>query len=205
MKRQGRRYRLVLYRRMLDHWWHRVAALGAALFALAVGLQMWNVEMWRWRSLGALGVMALLAALSLFVIRNMAYVQARNDHVLLATPLFRTKISYKRILRVSTAVMYAVFPEAAVPARRRRVLRPVSQMTAVILELTGLPFPPSVFRLFLSPFFFRPNAPNQLVVLVSDWMRFSAEVESLRVGGVGPWEQQRRDEQTRPRRLIFGK
>jgi hypothetical protein len=61
-----------------------------------------------------------------------------------------------------------------------------------VIELTGYPISPSILRLFLSRFFFKDNTPH-LVILVNDWMRFSTELESMRLGtDPNPPDQQRR-------------
>jgi hypothetical protein len=50
------------------------------------------------------------------------------------------------------------------------------------VELTGYPISQSVLRFFLSPFFFKDRTAH-FVFLIDDWMRFTTELESLRVGG----------------------
>ena len=64
----------------------------------------------------------------------------------------------------------------------RETMSPLMAKTALVIELNGYPIPRSLLRLFLSRFFFKDNSLH-IVILVKDWMRFSAEVESLRSGG----------------------
>ncbi|KAA0263535.1 MAG: hypothetical protein EDM79_17955 [Chloroflexi bacterium] len=47
-------------------------------------------------------------------------------------------------------------------------------------------------RLFLSPLFFKDKTPH-FVLLVQDWMRFSAELESMRTGTTTSAPQKTRD------------
>jgi hypothetical protein len=47
-------------------------------------------------------------------------------------------------------------------------------------------------RLFLSPLFFKDKTPH-FVILVKDWMKLSAEMESMRSGQVPSTPQQKRD------------
>jgi len=52
-------------------------------------------------------------------------------------------------------------------------------MTAIVINLNGYPMPQFVLRWFLSPFFFKDKTPH-IVILVKDWLRFSAELDSMR-------------------------
>jgi hypothetical protein len=57
--------------------------------------------------------------------------------------------------------------------------------------MSALPLSVQTLRLFLSPFFFKDQTPH-LVILVEDWMGFSTELESRRLGGEVPVPQPRR-------------
>jgi hypothetical protein len=48
-----------------------------------------------------------------------------------------------------------------------------------VINLSEYPLPPAVLRWFLSPFFFKDRTPH-FVILVKDWLRFSAELDSMR-------------------------
>ena len=61
---------------------------------------------------------------------------------------------------------------------------PLSKMTAVVVDLNAYPVSRAVLNFFLSPLFFKDRTAH-FVILVDDWMRFSAELESLRVWGDG--------------------
>jgi len=185
MARAGRRYSLLMYTRMLDRWWPALATLALGLFALAWQIRIYFPEpamIWRWESLAGAGVLSLVLALFFLILRRAAYVQPHNDHLRLVTPFLRLNISYKRIRRSVSATMAGLFPASTVKGLRREIVEPLADKTAIVLELTGYPVSPSVLRLFLSPFFFKDKTPH-IVLLVNDWMRFSAELESLRAGG----------------------
>ena len=111
--------------------------------------------------------------------------QPRSNHLLVATPFLRMRISYSRIRRATSASMAMLFPPKSLRGLRREILNPLFNMTAVVVELNALPIPASTLRLFLSPFFFKDNTPH-LVILVQDWMSFSTQLESLRVSGSEP-------------------
>jgi hypothetical protein len=189
MAKAGKRYPLVLYTRMIDRWWPALFFIGLALLALTWWLYQ-NVylaltEPWRWETLGGVGAVVLLTSLIMFVMRKSAYVQPFSDHLLLATPFLRMKISYRRIRSATSANLAVMFPPRSLRGLKREVLEPLFKLTAVVIDLNALPMPMSTLRLFLSPFFFKDNTPH-LVILVQDWMAFSAELESQRVKGEEP-------------------
>jgi hypothetical protein len=62
------------------------------------------------------------------------------------------------------------------------VVEPIAKMTAIVIEVSALPMSQNALKLFLSPLFFKDKSPH-IVILVSDWMRFSAEMDSMRHGG----------------------
>ena len=65
---------------------------------------------------------------------------------------------------------------------QRDTIEPLLSLTAVIVELNALPIGRPALRFFLSPFFFKDETPH-LVLLVPNWMSFSAELESIRISG----------------------
>jgi hypothetical protein len=108
-----------------------------------------------------------------------------SDYLLVATPFLRMKISYRRIRKASAESIGTLFPPNTVSGLKRDIIEPFWSYNALVLYLTALPIPASTLRLFLSPFFFKDNTPH-LVILIKDWMRFSTEMESLRIGGDAP-------------------
>jgi hypothetical protein len=189
----GRRYPLVIFTHMLSRWWTAVFTLGLALVGLGWAIRSWGFEQWRWMTFAVLGMFIALTGLFMFLIRKSAYVQPFNDHLRLVTPFLRLNISYKRFKRTNTANMGSLFPPKSVPRSLRDVVEPIAKMTAIVIEVNALPMPRSTLRLFLSPLFFKDKSPH-IVILVSDWMRFSAEMDSLRHGGGDvPKVEHRRD------------
>jgi hypothetical protein len=189
MAKAGKRYPLVIYTRMMDRWWPALFFLGLALLALAwwlyQNLYKRLTEPWRWETLAGVGAAAVLISLTMLVMRKSAYVQPFGDHLLLATPFLRMKISYRRIRRATSANLAVLFPPRSLRGFNREILEPLFKLTAVVVELNALPMPISTLRLFLSPFFFKDKTPH-LVILVQDWMAFSADLESQRVKGEEP-------------------
>jgi hypothetical protein len=197
MAKAGKRYPLVLYTRMIDRWWPALFLLGLALLALAwwlyQDLYKRLTEPWRWTSMAGVGAVVVLASLIMLVMRKSAYVQPRVDYLLVATPFLRMKISYRRIRRAASANLAVLFPPRSLHGFNREILEPLFKLTAVVVDLNALPMPMSTLRLFLSPFFFKDKTPH-LVILVKDWMAFSAELESLRVVGDEPAPKKAKDQ-----------
>lgn len=192
MAKAGKRYPLLIYTRMIDRWWPAVFFIGLGLIALAwpfyQDLYTRLTESWRWMMPAGLGAIVLFISLIMLALRKSAYVQPFSDHLRLATPFLRMNISYRRVRRTATASMSALFPPKNLKGMRRDIVEPLASMTAVIVELSALPMPAAALRLFLSPFFFKDRTPH-LVLLVQNWMAFSTELESMRVGGSEPTPQ----------------
>lgn len=192
MAKAGTRYPLVIYMRMIDRWWPAIFWLGIAVTALAwpfySDLYARLAEPWRWMTLAVLGAGVIVISFIMLALRKSAYAQLFGDHLLLATPIFRLNISYRRILRTTTVSMAAIFPPKSLRGMKREIIEPIASMTAMVVELNALPFSPAVLRFFLSPFFFKDKTPH-LVILVQNWMGFSTELESMRASGNRPLQR----------------
>ena len=134
----------------------------------------------------------MLISLFMWAMHKSAYVQPFSDHLLLATPFLRMKISYSRIKRATSANLTVLFPPKSLRGFKKDILDPLFKLTAVVIELNALPMPASTLRLFLSPFFFKDTSPH-IVILVNDWMSFSTELESMRVSGKEPARKMERN------------
>jgi hypothetical protein len=192
MAKGSGRYPLVIYTRMMDRWWPAIFAIGVVLLVVAWLIQWWGFEQWRWLAAASIGGLNIFLGLLLLILRKSAYVQPFNDHLRLVTPFLRLNISYKRFRRASSANMGVLFPRNSVSSWRAEIIEPLAKMTALVIELNSHPMPQSSLRLFLSPFFFKDKSPH-FVILVNDWMKLSAELESMRGGsGSAPAPQQKR-------------
>jgi len=193
MARVGHKYPLVVYRHMLNRWWPAMIAIGLGMFALAYSEYIDPLSEflpWRWKVFGAVGVLAILTGIFFMVLRYVAYVQPFPGYLKLVTPFLRINISYKRFRKTTTTEMRYLFPQKSLSGWVRDIFAPLAGKTAIVIELSGYPVSPFVLRLFLSRFFFKDKTPH-LVILVNDWMRFSAELESMR-SGVDPEPPQKR-------------
>jgi hypothetical protein len=198
MAKGGRRYPLIVYREMLNRWWPETFWLGAGMFGLA-WLARWldhdPLNAWRWQWLMRLSVAPFLAALALFVMRSVAYIQPYQTYIRIVTPFLRFNISYKRLRKYTTSEFRSIFPPSKrMPGWKREVVGKFSSRTAVVLELSGWPLKPWMLKIFLSSLFFRDTTPH-FVILVDDWMRLSLEIDSMRTGG-GTQQQNRPQNQS---------
>jgi hypothetical protein len=185
MAKGGRRYPLIIYTRMMNRWGPAFLLLGAALIGISWAIYSSGAEQWRWLGLASVGGLNLFVGMLMLLFRNGAYVQPFSDHLRLATPFLRLNVSYKRIRRTSPATMGSLFPPKSVSQVQADIIQPVAKMTAIVVELSAYPMSQSMLRLFLSPLFFKDKNPH-FVILVNDWMKFSAELESMRSGGDAP-------------------
>ena len=189
MPHTGRRYRLILYTAMLDCWWKFILGLGLVLVGLAIGLRILSEllpqylfllepDLTLWTVAGA-GGFAVLLSVFVFLMAKSAYVQPCPTHLRLITPFLRLNISYQLIIQASIVEMKHLFPIKSYKGWRLRLARQLSVNTAIVLDLREWPLPYGVLALFLSPFFFPDKSPL-LALLVTNWMEFSMELDSLR-------------------------
>ena len=184
MARAGHKYPLIVYRHMVSRWWTPMIAIGLGMFALAYSEYIDPIGKFlpqRWQLFAGIGGLAIFIGLFFWVIRYFAYVQPLANHLKLVTPFLRVNISYKRIKKTTTTEMRYLFSYKSMSGWVRDIFSPLATQTAVVIELSGYPISPFLLRLFLSRFFFKDKTPH-LVILVKDWMRFSAELESMRAG-----------------------
>jgi hypothetical protein len=180
MAKAGRRYPLVVYRHMLNRWWPATLTLALALAAVAWGISRLPVGRYLVTATLGLAGLTFIVTVFLFIIRTIAYVQPCDTYLRLVTPFLRINISYRRFRGTTTTEMHALFPPKSISGWRREIIAPLASLTAIVINLNGYPVPPMVLRWFLSPFFFKDKTPH-LVILVKDWLRFSSELDSMRL------------------------
>jgi hypothetical protein len=189
MAQRGNRYRLLLYTYMLNRWWRATFLIGCVLLALVAALAWLPSRLpqytfpaessWVLLLAGGMGGITVFFSIFLFAIRRSAYVQPFDNHLRLVTPFLRLNISYRRFIQTSTDSIGGLFPLEKYKGRKLAFLHPIAGETAVVLELKGLPMSRPVLELFLSPYFF-PDRTSRMALLVSDWIHFSTELESMR-------------------------
>jgi hypothetical protein len=182
----GKRHRLLIYQRAMDRLWAATLVLGLAIVAT-----------WNWAGdifpllpepfntiVLAGGTALITLAFLIFLMRSMAYVQASKDHLRVATPFFRLKVSYRRIRTAHPVEFNQLFPPSKANWADRRLLAPFYGRTALVVELSEFPVKASILRLFLPRVMFSTQAKG-LVLVVKDWMALSTELESY----LGVWQQ----------------
>lgn len=182
MTRAGHKYPLIIYQHMLNRWWPAMITMGVVMFAIAYSeyiAPLGRFLTWRWQLPGGVGALALFIGIFFIVIKNFAYVQPLPNSLKLVTPFMRVNISYKRIRRTTPSQMHYLFPAKSLSGWMQDIIEPLARNTAIVIELNGYPISPILLRMFLSKFFFKDKTPH-FVILVNDWMQFSAELESMR-------------------------
>lgn len=183
MAKAGRRYHLIIYSHMLNRWWPATFALSLALFGVAWGVSFTpegKADPFLANATVGMGVIVMVFTLFLLIIRKAAYVRPFPTYLRLVTPFLRINISYKRFRGTTTSEMRVLFPPTSLSGWRREIIAPLSSMTAIVINLSEYPVPRAVLTWFLSPFFFREKTPH-IVILVKDWLRFSSELDSMRL------------------------
>jgi hypothetical protein len=193
-----RKYPLIVYRHMLNRWWPAMITMGLVMFALAYieyTSPIARFISWRWQLAAGVGVLAILVGLFFIILKQFAYVQVFPTYLKLVIPFLRLKISYKRVTRTTATEMRLLFPPKSMSWWVREIFAPLSSLTAIVIDLNSYPISRRIMHLFLSRFFFKDKTPH-LVILVNDWMQFSAELESMRTNtnpDTGKRQKQPRD------------
>ena len=186
MAKVGKRFPLLIYEYTLGRWWTATLGISIILFILWWFLPTIQPQKtqsdWKDTFLLAVSVASLLMTIFIFIARKAAYVRPYGNHLRLVTPFLRLNISYKRIVQTRPTEMKALFPYAKLTGIQRESMGKIMAKTALVVELNEYPISRTLLRFFLSPFFFKDNTPH-FVFLVKEWMSFSTELESLRVGG----------------------
>lgn len=191
-KKGGRRYPLVVFTHMMSRWSTAVFALGLSMIGLAWVLRSWVFEEWRWMTFAILGGFTAVAGIGMWLARKSALCSTIQRSLTTGHTVPTLNISYKRFRRTSTATMGALFPPKNVSNTLQDIVEPIAKMTAIVIEVNAMPMSQSALRLFLSQLYFKDKSPH-IVILVSDWMRFSAEMDSMRHGGEVATPEHRRD------------
>jgi hypothetical protein len=178
-KNRGKKHILLLYHRTMDRLWGITILLGLVLFALwrfEVGFtRLWRPEL-KGLVYTAAGIVTAIGLFAFFA-RRLGYVRAFGDYVLIATPFFRFRTSYRRVRSIRTTEFYRIFELENLSWREENYIKPFLGETAVILSLKDFPLPPGVLRLFLPKYFMSPKGV-EIVLLVRDWMSLSVELDS---------------------------
>ena len=183
-KPAGKKHPILYYRHTMARLW-RISLMADIVLWVTwwfVGLRLspfMNDFLWY----GA--VVTLVIAIFARLARNMGYVQAKADHLLLATPFLRLKISYRRIVSARPMEFVQLFSPKRMSWADRRFAEPYFGKTILVVILNGYPLSPAILRLFLSKFIFHPQESAGFVLVTPDWMALSTEIDSYQ----GSWRE----------------
>ncbi len=187
-RRQGKRFRLLIYERMWQRW------AGILVLIILASLVMWwfspslSLEtLWEQALTLVPAIGAGLILLFAFFSRRMAWVQCRSNHLRIQTPFYPLAVSYGRIKGTYPQQFHEVFDPAKVKGGRRRWLEPYWGQTVLLVELSRYPVRESWLRLWFSPYLLLPDSPG-FVFLVDDWMGLSRQLDDYRAA----WATRRR-------------
>ena len=163
----------------MDRLWFPTLAFGLLM------LSLWRYEHaftpyyrpeydWLFLIAGYYGVMLGLFAL---LARRMSYVRPFDRYLLITTPFFRFKTSYKRLRGVRTTDFYRVFDLENLGWAQERYLEPLMGATVVVLRLSKYPLSERVIGMFFRNYLLAPGG-SELVLVVPDWMSLSVELDS---------------------------
>lgn len=196
--KSGERHTLLLYQRLYDRVWRIALLFGILLLLIWSAGEFLEVEFFRQNMqtwLLIFGVLSTFLGLLMLLARRLCYVQARKDHLFVATPFFPLRISYRRIMTSRPSSLPQLFPPNSANRKMKRNLQPFYGQPVLVVEMKGTPMPPWVLRFFLSSYVFA-ESPPRLVFIVKDWMKLSTEIDSY----LGVWRQdlaQKRDAEKR--------
>lgn len=172
------RFPLLLYKHVIGRLRSKVFYLGVLLLGLwllgVAGFASWPTPpLDRW--LLMVGLLAMIFWLLSGLAVNLAYVQPRNDHLRLQTPLYRLKISYRRIESTRPLDLARMFPPKEVSGGTRNALKPFYSQTALGVDLRAWPINPRLLQIFFHPAMLAPDRPG-FVLIVKDWMKLSNQI-----------------------------
>ncbi len=177
----GDRFRLLVYGEAIGRYRLPAFLLMALLLGLWYALGRFPlawppVEAAPWLLAGGLASAVLF--LFAWFAPGLAYVQARRDHLRVQTPIYRMKISYRRIQNTRPVDVARMFPPSSVRGSDRAVLSRLYGKTALGVDLRGLPLSRLVLRLFFHRLLFAADTEG-LVLIVDKWMTLSNQLSSL--------------------------
>jgi hypothetical protein len=104
-------------------------------------------------------------------------VRAFDRYLLIVSPFFRFKTSYKRLRGVRTTDFYRVFDVEKLSWAQERYLEPLIGSTVVAIRLSDFPLPPRLINLFFRNFLISQEG-TEMVLMVPEWMSLSVELDS---------------------------
>lgn len=179
--KSGKKHPLLFYKHSMDRVWRSMLlltlVLGPAWFFAPnlLGVEQGSVAD---RALMWSAILAAAGMLFAFIARKMAYIQVKSDHVLIATPFLRMKVSFRRMRSLRPMELGQLYDPRRLAWADKRFLKPYFGRTILSLGVREYPHSPGVMKLFLPKYMLNPKEKG-FVLLVSDWMRLSTEFDSM--------------------------
>jgi hypothetical protein len=187
----NKRHQFLIYDRLVGRY------RGTSFF-IAIGyLVIWYLKRTNTFTLGLPGtptdlLVGALAAVGLWFLSSFlppfAYVQPRDDHIRVQTPLMRVKIPYQEIETTRPIAPAKIYPSRWLRGSRRSTIAALQSHTAIIIDMKSYPRPRFIMRIFFDRLFFSPEHMG-MVLIVEDWIGLSSQISSK----VDAWRMQRTD------------
>ena len=178
LKTAGKKHPLLFYRHTMQRLWRISVMLDIVLWITwwfaSARLSAWMKEFIWYGAALVLGI-AIFSRLA----RNMGYAQAKADHLLLATPFLRLKISYRRIVSARPMDFVQLYSPKKMSWADKRFAQPYFRKTILAVILNGYPMPKALLRFFFPKFMFHPKENSGFVLVVPDWIALSTEIDSF--------------------------
>ena len=197
--KSGRRHKLLFFRHSMDRIWRAILIFDLVLWAafwFAIYIPAFMPP--RDRTLFLAAEILLILGIIFYLIRNTAYIQAREDHMRLAVPLYRLNIPYGFVQSLRTNEFSQIYTLSELNWSNKRFFRPYFGATMVTLILRQFPKAPGTLQIFLPKYLFLPKDVGFLF-LINDWMGFSTEFDSrmniyrTAKGGAKPFIEETKD------------
>lgn len=125
------------------------------------------------------GTIFLAVTLLVFLMRRRGFIQARNNHILLALPLFRLRIPYSHVENVRMTKFKDIYDREKMSWSEKRFLSPYLPKTVSTISLNNFPVSEWLLRLFLPSYIFLPRSKGKgFVIYVDQYLQFNTEVDS---------------------------
>ncbi len=202
-KKAGKKHILLFYKHSMDRVWRSMLLLALVLIPVwyfapdLLGIQIGSLAD---SGLILAMVVSVIGTVFAFMVRRMAYLQVKPDHVLLATPFLRLKVPFNTIKGIRPIELGKMYHPRQLKWADRRFLLPYFGQTVMTLALKKYPRPINVLKMFLPKFMFNPKETG-FVLLVKDWMTLSTEFDS-KMGAYR--DQHRAQREPEGRRGLYG-
>jgi hypothetical protein len=114
-----------------------------------------------------------------YAFRLRAYVQCRNEGLLLQLPFFRLLIPYDDLVAVRPTEIGRMYPLEKQRWSSRGYLERLATRTVLVIELKSYPKPLSLLRLWMHKYMLCPDRVGFILAL-RDWMAFRGELDEYR-------------------------